>query len=75
MLKPKLILAAILLSGSGQVLTAPAPVSELSTVGSSPQSDFETRLAALESMVKSRNLQFIQLQQQLEQLQDEVSQL
>jgi tol-pal system protein YbgF len=75
MLKPKFILAAILLSGSSQVLTAPAPVSELSTVGSSPQSDFETRLTALESMVKSRNMQFIQLQQQLEQLQDEVSQL
>ena len=70
-MKPKIILAAILLSGSTQVWAAPAPVSD---IANSP-SDIETRLAALENMIKSRNLLQVELQQQFQILQDEVNQL
>lgn len=71
MMKPKIILAAIFLSGSTQVWAAPAPVSD---IANSP-SDIETRLAALENMIKSRNLLQVELQQQFQILQDEVNQL
>ncbi|ATC95187.1 tol-pal system protein YbgF [Pseudoalteromonas tunicata] len=70
-MKPKIILAAILLGGSTQLWAAPAPVS---TVGNST-SDIETRVAAIENMIKSRNLVQVELQQQFQVLQDEVSQL
>lgn len=75
-MKPKFILAAILLSGSCQLLAAPAPVSEAQgTNASSSSASLETRLAALENMIKSRNLQFLELHTQLESLQNEVSEL
>ncbi|TVU86443.1 tol-pal system protein YbgF [Pseudoalteromonas neustonica] len=70
-MKPKIILAAMILSGSTQVWAAPAPVSE----AASSQSSIEKRLAALESMMQSRNLLQVELQQQLNMLQDEVSQV
>ncbi len=66
-----MILAAILLSGSTQVWAAPAPVSDVANSANK----FETRLAALENMMKTRNLLQVELQQQLESLQDEVDQL
>ncbi len=56
-------------------MAAPAPVSEARGVTASSSASLETRLAALENMIKNRNLQFLELQQQLELLQDEVSQL
>ncbi|WP_404339756.1 tol-pal system protein YbgF [Pseudoalteromonas mariniglutinosa] len=70
-MKPKIILAAMILSGSTQSWAAPAPVSE----AASSQSSIEKRLVALESMMKSRNLLQVELQQQLNLLQDEVSQV
>ena len=70
-MKPKIILAAMILSGSTQVLAAPAPVSE----AASSQSSIEKRLASLENMMQSRNLLQVELQQQLNLLQDEVSQI
>ena len=70
-MKPKIILAAMILSGSTQIWAAPAPVSE----AASSQSSIEKRLAALESMMQSRNLLQVELQQQLNRLQDEVSQV
>ena len=70
-MKPKLILAAMILSGSTQLMAAPAPVSE--AAGS--QSSIEKRLASLESMMQSRNFLQVELQQQLNLLQDEVSQI
>ncbi|SFD73445.1 tol-pal system protein YbgF [Pseudoalteromonas denitrificans] len=72
-MKPKLILAAMILSGSSHVLAAPAPVSDVAS--SSNTSKIESRLAALENMIKTRNLLQVELQQQLEVLQDEVNQL
>lgn len=75
MIKPKVILAAMFLSGSSQLLAAPAPVSEVGASSSMSSTAFETRLQTLERMVANRNMQFLQLQQQLESLQDEVSQL
>ncbi|GGF06053.1 MULTISPECIES: tol-pal system protein YbgF [Pseudoalteromonas] len=70
-MKPKIILAAMILSGSTQLWAAPAPVSE----AASSQSSIEKRLVALENMMKSRNLLQAELQQQLNILQDEVSQV
>jgi tol-pal system protein YbgF len=70
-MKPKIILAAMILSGSTQVWAAPAPVSE----AASSQSSLEKRLASLENMMQSRNLLQLELQQQLNLLQDEVSQI
>ncbi len=70
-MKPKIILAAMILSGSTQLWAAPAPVSE----AASSQSSIEKRLSALENMMKSRNLLQAELQQQLNILQDEVSQV
>ena len=70
-MKPKIILAAMILSGSTQVLAAPAPVSEAAI----SQSSIEKRLASLENMMQSRNLLQVELQQQLNLLQDEVSQI
>ena len=70
-MKPKIILAAMILSGSTQVWAAPAPVSE----AASSQSSIEKRLGALENMMQSRNLLQVELQQQLNVLQDEVSQV
>jgi len=70
-MKPKIILAAMILSGSTQLWAAPAPVSE----AASSQSSIEKRLIALENMMKSRNLLQAELQQQLNILQDEVSQV
>ncbi|MCK8105198.1 MULTISPECIES: tol-pal system protein YbgF [unclassified Pseudoalteromonas] len=70
-MKPKIILAAMILSGSTQVLAAPAPVSE----AASSQSSIEKRLATLESMMQQRNFLQVELQQQLNLLQDEVSQI
>lgn len=75
MIKPKVILATMLLSGSSQLLAAPAPVSEVGSGSSMSSTALETRLQTLERMVANRNMQFLQLQQQLESLQDEVSQL
>jgi tol-pal system protein YbgF len=75
MIKPKFILATMLLSGSSQLLAAPAPVSEAGSQANMSATAFETRLQTLERMVANRNLQFLELQQQLESLQDEVSQL
>jgi tol-pal system protein YbgF len=72
-MKPKLILAAMILSGSTQVLAAPAPVSDVALNSSS--SKVESRLSALENMIKTRNLLQVELQQQIESLQDEVNQL
>ncbi|MBU2972407.1 tol-pal system protein YbgF [Pseudoalteromonas sp. C2R02] len=72
-MKPKLILAAMILSGSTQVLAAPAPVSDVALNSSS--SKVESRLSALENMIKTRNLLQVELQQQIEVLQDEVNQL
>ncbi|MFC0117133.1 tol-pal system protein YbgF [Pseudoalteromonas xiamenensis] len=71
-MKPKYVLAAILLvSGSAQVWAAPAPVSE---AASSPNS-IEGRLSTLEKLMQSRNIMQADMQQQLEVLQDEVSQI
>ena len=70
-MKPKYILAAIMMSGSTHVWAAPAPVSE---AANSTQT-IEQRLAQLESMMKTRNLLQVELQQQLNLLQDEVSQV
>ena len=70
-MKPKIILAAMILSGSSQLWAAPAPVSE----AASSQSSIEKRLASLESMMQSRNFLQAELQQQLNLLQDEVSQI
>ncbi|ALO42416.1 tol-pal system protein YbgF [Pseudoalteromonas phenolica] len=70
-MKPKYILAAIMMSGSTQLWAAPAPVSE---AANSTQT-IEQRLAQLESMMKTRNLLQVELQQQLNLLQDEVSQV
>ena len=71
-MKPKKLLAAIMiLSGSTQILAAPAPVSE----AANSQSSLEQRIAQLESMMKTRNLLQVELQQQLGLLQDEVSQV
>ncbi|KPV97732.1 Outer membrane protein assembly factor BamD [Pseudoalteromonas sp. P1-9] len=75
MIKPKVILATMFLSGSSQLLAAPAPVSEVGASSSMSSTALETRLQTLERMVANRNVQFLQLQQQLESLQDEVSQL
>jgi len=72
-MKPKFILAAMILSGSTQVLAAPAPVSDVAA--NSSASKVESRLAALENMIKTRNLLQVELQQQIEVLQDEVNQL
>jgi len=72
-MKPKLILAAMILSGSTQVLAAPAPVSDVAL--NSSTSKVESRLAALENMIKTRNLLQVELQQQIEALQDEVNHL
>ena len=70
-MKPKLILAALLMSGSTHVWAAPAPVSE----ATASESSIEQRLSRLEQMMQSRNLLQANLQQQLDLLQDEVSQL
>ncbi|MGO2478812.1 MAG: tol-pal system protein YbgF [Pseudoalteromonas sp.] len=70
-MKPKIILAAMVLSGSTQLWAAPAPVSE----AASSQSSIEKRLTALENMMQSRNLLQAELQQQLNSLQNEVSQV
>jgi len=70
-MKPKIILAAMILSGSTQLMAAPAPVSE----AASSQSSIEKRLATLESMMQQRNFLQVELQQQLNLLQDEVSQI
>lgn len=70
-MKPKYILAAIMMSGSTQVWAAPAPVSE----AANSTLTIEQRLAQLESMMKTRNLLQVELQQQLNLLQDEVSQV
>ncbi|MBB1350958.1 MULTISPECIES: tol-pal system protein YbgF [unclassified Pseudoalteromonas] len=70
-MKPKIILAAMILSGSTQLMAAPAPVSE----AASSQSSIEKRLASLENMMQSRNFLQVELQQQLNLLQDEVSQI
>lgn len=71
-MKPNRVLAAILLlGGSAQVWAAPAPVSE---AASSPTS-IEGRLQTLEKLMQSRNIMQADMQQQLEGLQDEVSQL
>lgn len=70
-MKPKIILAAMILSGSTQLMAAPAPVSE----AASSQSSIEKRLASLESMMQQRNFLQVELQQQLNLLQDEVSQI
>ena len=70
-MKPEYILAAIMISGSAHLWAAPAPVSE---AANSTQT-IEQRLAQLESMMKTRNLLQVELQQQLELLQDEVSQV
>ena len=70
-MKPNIILAAILVSGSTQLWAAPAPVSE----AAASESSIESRLSRLEQMVQSRNLLQADLQQQLNMLQDEVSQL
>lgn len=70
-MKPKIILAAMILSGSTQLWAAPAPVSE----AANSQSSVEKRLASLEQMMQSRNFLQAELQQQLNQLQDEVSQI
>ena len=70
-MKPKIILAALLMSGSTQVWAAPAPVSE----ASASESSVEKRLSRLEQMMQTRNLLQADLQQQLDLLQDEVSQL
>ena len=56
-------------------MAAPAPVSEVGAGASMSSTALETRLQTLERMVANRNVQFLQLQQQLESLQDEVSQL
>lgn len=72
-MKPKLILAAMILSGSTQVMAAPAPVSDVALNTSSSKVD--SRLSALENMIKTRNLLQVELQQQIEVLQDEVNQL
>ncbi|MET6758866.1 tol-pal system protein YbgF [Pseudoalteromonas sp. NCIMB_1079] len=70
-MKPKIILAAMILSGSTQLMAAPAPVSE----AANSQSSIEKRLASLENMMQSRNFLQVELQQQLNLLQDEVSQI
>jgi tol-pal system protein YbgF len=70
-MKPKIILAAMILSGSTQLMAAPAPVSE----AASSQSSIEKRLAALENLMQQRNFLQVELQQQLNLLQDEVSQI
>ncbi|MEM0514700.1 tol-pal system protein YbgF [Pseudoalteromonas sp. YIC-827] len=70
-MKPKLILAALLMSGSTHVWAAPAPVSE----ATASESSIEQRLSRLEQMMQSRNIMQANLQQQLDMLQDEVSQL
>ncbi len=70
-MKPKIILAALLMSGSTHVWAAPAPVSE----ATASESSIEQRLSRLEQMMQSRNLLQANLQQQLDLLQDEVSQL
>lgn len=72
-MKPKYILAAIMMSGSTQLWAAPAPVSE--AANSNSTLTIEQRLAQLESMMKTRNLLQVELQQQLNLLQDEVSQV
>jgi len=63
----------MILSGSTQVLAAPAPVSDVALNSSSSKVD--SRLSALENMIKTRNLLQVELQQQIESLQDEVNQL
>ncbi|MFY8272599.1 tol-pal system protein YbgF [Pseudoalteromonas sp. SSDWG2] len=70
-MKPKLILAALLMSGSTHVWAAPAPVSE----ATASESSIEQRLSRLEQLMQTRNLLQANLQQQLDLLQDEVSQL
>ncbi|MCF6435177.1 tol-pal system protein YbgF [Pseudoalteromonas sp. MMG022] len=71
-MKPNNILAALLLlSGSTQVWAAPAPVSE---AANNPDS-LEQRIAQLERMMQTRNKLQLELQQQLNLLQDEVSQV
>ena len=50
-MKPKIILAAMILSGSTQLMAAPAPVSE----AASSQSSIEKRLETLEKMMQQRN--------------------
>lgn len=71
-MKPNHVLAAILLlGGSAHSWAAPAPVSE---AASSPTS-IESRLQSLEKLMQSRNVMQANMQQQLEGLQDEVSQL
>lgn len=44
MIKPKFILATMLLSGSSQLLAAPAPVSEAGSQANMSATAFETRL-------------------------------
>ena len=75
MIKPKFILATMLLSGSSQLLAAPAPVSEVGSKAICLRLLLKRVYRTLERMVANRNLQFLELQQQLESLQDEVSQL
>lgn len=70
-MKPKIILAAMILSGSTHLMAAPAPVSD----AASSQSGIEKRLALLENMMQQRNFLQAELQQQLNSLQDEVSQV
>lgn len=71
-MKPNYILAAIMiLSGSSQVLAAPAPVSEAANT----QLTLEQRIAVLERVMKRHNLSQVETHQKLEILQDEVSQV
>ncbi len=71
MMKPKIFLAALMVSGSAQVWAAPAPVSE----AAASKSNLEQRIGRLEEMIQNRNLLQVELQQQLNILQEEVSQL
>ncbi|AZZ97758.1 tol-pal system protein YbgF [Pseudoalteromonas sp. R3] len=71
-MKPNTFLAAIILvSGSSQLWAAPAAVSD--AAGSNQT--IEQRLTQLESLMRNRNLIQAELQTQLDQLQDEVSQI
>ncbi|TQF71479.1 tol-pal system protein YbgF [Pseudoalteromonas luteoviolacea] len=71
-MKPKTILAAIIfLSGSSQIWAAPATVYD----AANSQKSLEERVAELEKMMSNRNRVQADLQLQLQQLQDEVSQV